>query len=275
MAFSHLQSLIITLEKVIWKEATPLITEDELKTLIDLGDTEGTLELGEKEMLYNIFEFSDLKVKNIMKHRSLIRGIPLNSDYEKVIASFTNSGYSRLAVYEDTMDSILGIVHFKDVLFNKSDSFSLKSILRSVPFIPETKSVVSLLSLFKKEKQNFAVVVDEHGSNHGIITMDDILRAVFGRITDEYNVQDKPAEERITILSPTQFIIPGDLYLNDVNQIFNIYLVSEDFDTLGGWLLEQFGYLPVPEESLQKNKIMFTVEEQSQRRIKSIRLTLQ
>ncbi len=272
--FLHLQRLINKAESIIWKTSEPLITEDELKTLIDLGDTEGTLESGEKEMLYNIFEFSDLKVRDIMRHRSLIKGIPLSADYDTVLNTFTSSSYSRLTVFEENLDSIIGIVHFKDVLFNKSKPFNLKSIIRPVPFVPETKSVVSLLSLFKKEKQNFAVVVDEHGSNHGIITMSDILKAVFGRVTDEYSIQDIPAEERITIVSPSQFLIPGDLHLGEVNQIFKIQLVSEDFDTLGGWLLEQFGYLPSAGESIQKQKLIFTVEEMSQRRIRSIRLSV-
>lgn len=104
--------------------------------------------------------------------------------------------------------------------------------------------------------------------------MSDILKAVFGRITDEYSSVDVPAEERITILSPTQFLLPGDLNLNDVNQIFTLQLDSEDFDTLGGWLLEQFGYLPSAGESYQKNKLVFTVEELSQRRIRRIKLSV-
>ncbi len=271
--FSHLQKLIQRAEKIIWKSSVPLITEDELKTLIDLGDKEGTLESGEKEMLHNIFEFSDLRVRDIMRHRSLIRGISVKADYDQTISAFTSSGYSRLTVYEENLDSIVGILHFKDVLFTKTNPFNVKTVMRTVPFVPETKSVVSLLALFKKEKQNFAIVVDEHGSNHGIITMSDILKAVFGRITDEYSLADIPAEERISILSPTQFLIPGDLHLNEINQIFTLQLYSDDFDTLGGWLLEQFGYLPASGESIQKSKLIFTVEELSQRRIRSITLT--
>lgn len=273
--FSHLQKLINQIEKAIWKTKVPLITEDELKTLIDLGDSEGTLETGEKEMLHNIFEFSDLRVRDIMRHRSLVKGIPKDAGYEQVLSAFTASSYSRLTVYEQNMDSILGIVHFKDVLFNRAKPFNVASIMRPVHFVPETKSVVSLLALFKKEKQNFAVVVDEHGSNHGIITMNDILKAVFGRITDEYSSADVPAEERITILSPSQFLLPGDLVLNDVNQIFTLQLDSEDFDTLGGWLLEQFGYLPSEGENYQHQKLIFTVEEISQRRIRRIKLSVQ
>lgn len=271
--FSHLQKLIQRAEKIIWKSSVPLITEDELKTLIDLGDKEGTLESGEKEMLHNIFEFSDLRARDIMRHRSLIRGISVKADYDQTISAFTSSGYSRLTVYEENLDSIVGILHFKDVLFTKTNPFNVKTVMRTVPFVPETKSVVSLLTLFKKEKQNFAIVVDEHGSNHGIITMSDILKAVFGRITDEYSLADIPAEERISILSPTQFLIPGDLHLNEINQIFTLQLYSDDFDTLGGWLLEQFGYLPASGESIQRNKLIFTVEELSQRRIRSIKLT--
>lgn len=157
--FSHLQKLINQIEKVIWKTAVPLITEDELKTLIDLGDSEGTLESGEKEMLHNIFEFSDLRVRDIMRHRSLVRGISADAGYDEVISAFTASSYSRLTVYEHNSDSILGIVHFKDVLFNKAKPFNVASIMRPVPFVPETKSVVSLLALFKKKNNTLQLLL--------------------------------------------------------------------------------------------------------------------
>ena len=115
-------------------------------------------------------------------------------------------------------------------------------------------------------------MVDEHGSNRGIVTMDDILKAVFGRITDEYNSRDKAAEERITLVSPSEFIIPGDILLTDINNIFGLNLVSQEFDTIGGRLLEEFGYLPETSERIKIGSVLFTVEEQSRRRIQRIRM---
>lgn len=276
--FSLLQKGINKIEGALWKNKDPIITEEELKTLIALGDKEGTLELGEKDMLYNIFELNDLRAKDIMRHRSLIKTCNINASLHQSIEAFEKSGYSRLVVIEDSIDAInaiQGILHFKDLLFfDSAQDFSVKSIMRKPLFIPESKSVISLLSTFKKEKQNFAVIVDEHGSNQGIITMDDILKAVFGRITDEHNSEGKNAEERIQIIKTNQFLIPGELSIDDFNRIFKQNFSSEAFESIGGFLLEEFGYLPQAGEILKRNNCIFTVEAQNQRRIKTIKLTV-
>jgi putative hemolysin len=276
--FSLLQKGINKIEGALWKNKDPIITEEELKTLIALGDKEGTLELGEKDMLYNIFELNDLRAKDIMRHRSLIKTCNINASLHQSIEAFEKSGYSRLVVIEDSIDAInaiQGILHFKDLLFfDSAQDFSVKSIMRKPLFIPESKSVISLLSTFKKEKQNFAVIVDEHGSNQGIITMDDILKAVFGRITDEHNSDGKNAEERIQIIKTNQFLIPGELSIGDFNRIFKQNFSSEAFESIGGFLLEEFGYLPQAGEILKRNNCIFTVEAQNQRRIKTIKLTV-
>ena len=276
--FSLLQKGINKIEGALWKNKDPIITEEELKTLIALGDKEGTLELGEKDMLYNIFELNDLRAKDIMRHRSLIKTCNINASLHQSIEAFEKSGYSRLVVIEDSIDAInaiQGILHFKDLLFfDSAQDFSVKSIMRKPLFIPESKSVISLLSTFKKEKQNFAVIVDEHGSNQGIITMDDILKAVFGRITDEHNSEGKNAEERIQIIKTNQFLIPGELLIDDFNRIFNQSFSSDSFESMGGFLLEAFGYLPQTGEILKRNNCIFTVEAQNQRRIKTIKLTV-
>ena len=276
--FSLLQKGINKIEGTLWKNKEPIITEEELKTLIALGDKEGTLERGEKDMLYNIFELNDLRAKDIMKHRSLIKTCNINASLHQSIEAFEKSGYSRLVVIEDSIDAInaiQGILHFKDLLFfDSAQDFSVKSIMRKPLFIPESKSVISLLSTFKKEKQNFAVIVDEYGSNQGIITMDDILKAVFGRITDEHNTEGKNAEERIQIIKTNQFLIPGELSIDDFNRIFKQNFSSEAFESIGGFLLEEFGYLPQAGEFLKRNNCILAVDAQSQRRIKMIKLTI-
>jgi len=276
--FSLLQKGINKIEGTLWKNKEPIITEEELKTLIALGDKEGTLERGEKDMLYNIFELNDLRAKDIMKHRSLIKTCNINASLHQSIEAFEKSGYSRLVVIEDSIDAInaiQGILHFKDLLFfDSAQDFSVKSIMRKPLFIPESKSVISLLGAFKKEKQNFAVLVDEYGSNQGIITMDDILKAVFGRITDEHNTEGKNAEERIQIIKTNQFLIPGELSIDDFNRIFKQNFSSEAFESIGGFLLEEFGYLPQAGEFLKRNNCILAVDAQSQRRIKMIKLTI-
>jgi len=213
-----------------------------------------------------------------MRHRSLIKTCNINASLHQSIEAFEKSGYSRLVVIEDSIDAInaiQGILHFKDLLFfDSAQDFSVKSIMRKPLFIPESKSVISLLGAFKKEKQNFAVLVDEYGSNQGIITMDDILKAVFGRITDEHNTEGKNAEERIQIIKTNQFLIPGELSIDDFNRIFKQNFSSEAFESIGGFLLEEFGYLPQAGEFLKRNNCILAVDAQSQRRIKMIKLTI-
>ncbi len=272
--FSKITKSINKAINMIWKSNDSIITEEELKTLIDVGDKEGTLEKGEKEMLYKIFEFSDLRVRDIQRHRSHVMAVSENATYKETLQMISDSGYSRLPVFKDDIDSVVGLIHYKDVLFytGLEKDFSITDILRPVLFVPETLSALDLLYQFKAEKRNLAIVVNEHGSHSGMVTMDDILRAVFGRITDEYNTKTLPAEERIKAISPTEFIFPGDLLLSDINAIFHLQLQSEEFDTIGGWLLEQFGYLPATTEMLKKGTLLFTIEEQVNRRIQSIRL---
>ncbi len=266
------------LVKIISKWFTPhnasQITEGELKTLFDLGGQEGILEASEKDMLHKIFEFSDLRAHDIEKSRTLVNMIDANATYQETIDFISESGYSRFPVFEGTNEDIIGIAHFKDVLFysGAESDFAIKKIVKKALFIPETKDALGILQVFKSEKQNFALIINEHGSFSGIITMDDLVRAVFGRATEGFDKKVRPAEDRITILNATEFIIPGDIEIEEINTIFKIKLKSEDSDTFGGWILETFGYLPEEGESIKKDSIMYTVQAQNNRRIQSIKM---
>lgn len=275
--FSLLSKLINKIETKIAPHKAPLITEEELKTLIDVGNKEGTLEAKEKTMLNKIFEFSDLRVRDILKPRTLVASLSVDSSYEEVVEKFSTSGYSRLPVYQDSFDNILGILHFKEVMFSSKtkpkSSFNLKKLLKKATYVPETISAISLLRLLKKEKQNMAIVVDEHGCNCGLITMDDILRSVFGRITENFDDAEGNPVNRIHVINASKFSVPGEIRLEDLNSVFPVNLDSEEFDTLGGWLLEQFGSLPSTGEALKRGNVIYLVEDQAQRRIKSVLMT--
>ncbi|MGP1587035.1 MAG: CNNM domain-containing protein [Treponemataceae bacterium] len=249
-----------------------LITEEELKTLIDTGNLEGTLGTNEKHILHNIVEFSDLRVRDICKPKALVAAVSDENDYDHILEVFSRFGYSKLPVYHESMDNIVGVLHFKD-LFNYK-SFNLKKQVRPVCYVPETITALNVLRYFKKEKQNIAIVVDEHGSNCGLITMDDILRSILGvtmRIFDD--AEDNPLN-RVEVLNTNQFIVPGEIRISDFNQAFLMNLKSEEFDTLGGWILEQFGTLPSTGEAIKRQNAIFYIEDQGQRRIKSVRVTL-
>lgn len=265
----------------LWKNDEPEITEEELKTLFDVGDEEGTLEGNEKELLNKIIEFNDIRVRDICRHRSLVKTISEDADFEETRQAFISSGFSRLPVLSTDSESdesgsrtIAGLVHYKSVLFwsGSRASFKARNVMRPVLFIPETVPVETLLKRFRTTRQSFAVVVDEHGSNAGIVTMVDIMRAVFGRMTDEYTEHQLPPEQRIRVTGKSEFLIPGDMLITDVNTSFALNLQSEECDTIGGWLLEQFGYLPENGEKIKVGNRLFIVEEQSARRIQNIRI---
>ena len=274
--FDHLSAFIEFIERKLIRHKPPLITEEELKTLIDVGGTEGTLQESEKKMLSRIFEFSDLHVRDIMKHRAIVKYVYDTDSVDTVIRAFAESGYSRLPVCKGSPETVVGVLHYKAVLFadnaiTQSKDF-IRICMRPVQFIPETLTAVELLQHFKKDKNNFAVVVDEYGGTAGIVTMDDILREGFGRTTDEYGMTELPPEKRITVISTAEFLVPGDMKLDDLNDVLKMSLYSENFDTLGGWLLERFGELPSTGEAYREDGVIFVVEDQSARRIQSVRI---
>lgn len=276
--FNQITKFIEFVEKKNNKKEMPLVTEEELKTLIDVGKNEGTLEENEKLMLNRIFEFTDLHVHDILKHRSLVVSIDINSTCDEVIKKFTQSGFSRLPVYKDTPENIVGILHYKSVLFAsnailKSKDF-VRNCMRSVLFVPESLTGIELLQKFKKEHATIAIAVDEYGSSSGLVTMNDVLRAVFGRIIDDSNANIISPEKRIKVLNTKEFIVPGDMKLDDVNEVLKMNLDSEEYDTLAGWLLEKIGELPSTGAVYKNGGTVFTIEDQSARRIQSVKIRL-
>jgi putative hemolysin len=271
------QTLAGTVQK-FWKSDDPVVTEDELKTLIDVGTREGTLEKSEKTMLYKIFEFTDLHVYDIMKHRSLIKSVPVGATRNELTALFLSAGYSRLPVYNGSPETIVGILHYKSVLFASSGEVEksdfVRKNMRPVLFIPESFTALELLAKFRKIKDDMAIALDEQGGVAGIVTMDDILRAVFGRMTDESSKNEIAPENRIKIISGKEFLVPGDMKLSDVNEVLKLKLESEEYNTLGGWLLEHFDALPSIGEALRDGNTLFVIEDQSRRRIESVRIKI-
>ncbi len=254
-----------------------VITEEELKSLISVGETEGTLEHSEKRMLYRIFEFTDLHIHDIMRHRSRVQFVPIDAPYSEVVKIFAATGYSRLPVCDGDFSNVVGMLYYKNVLLttrNRESKTFVKRSMRPALFVPETLTALELLQKFKAEQINFAVAVDEMGSNAGIVTMDDILRAVFGGTVVEHPTKELLPEKRIQAISQSEFIIPGDLRLTDVNELLNMDLDSENYDTLGGWLLEQFDALPETGEVIKVDGTVYKVENQSQRRIQLVRIKL-
>lgn len=272
--FSAISKGTASLAKNLLKDDSPLVTEEELKTLIDVGAQEGTLEASEKTMLDKIFRFNDLTVHDIMKHRSLVKSVSVDDSREKIVQMFVSTGLSMLPVYEGSKESIVGVIHYKSVLFNSeknNEKNYASSVMKNVLFVPETFTALELLAKFKKENTEFAVALNEQGFLAGVATIDDIQRVIFGRMTDD-DKSKIPAEERIKLVSANEFIVPGDLKLDDLNSILKLDLESDEYMTLGGWLLEKIGYLPSTGEIFNWKNCLFFIEDQSQRRIQQVRI---
>ena len=274
--FSLLTKFIDVIERKLVKQNRQLITDEEFKTLLEVGETEGTLEQEERRMLDRIFEFSDLTVHSIMRHRSLVRYVEVTDSLETVLRIFSESGYSRSPVIDKSPEDIVGVLHYQSVLFANAaviqGSDFVRECMKPVIFVPETFSVFELLQRFKKEQTHFAVALNEYGSMAGIVTMDDILREVFGRMTDENGAGEFPPESRISVVGSNEFIVPGDMRLDDFNSVLNLNCDSENFDTIGGWLLERFDELPPIGAVYKMESSLFIVEDQSSRRIQSVRV---
>lgn len=275
--FSKITNFITAILTRFVSESKELITEEELKSLIAVGETEGTLESSEKKMLYKIFEFTDLKVHDIMRHKSNIKFVPEDASYDTIADIFAQTGYSRLPVCKESFENVLGVLYYKNVLLagrvKKGEEKLALRCMRPALFIPETNTATELLKKFRRENVNFAVAVDENGSNIGIVTMDDIMRAVFGHSVHGDEAEAAP-ETLIVPVTAKEFIVPGDMKIDDVNELLKLELVSDDYDTLAGWLLEQFDALPEAGETIKRNGTIYKIEDQSQRRIKSVRITL-
>ncbi len=273
--FSAVSKGIAGLAKNLLKDSDEVITEAELKTLIEVGEREGTLEAAEKNMLNKIFQFNDLLVHDIMKHRAFVKSVHIDATKEELIKIFVDSGLTMIPVYEGSKDSIVGVIHYKSVLLGEKKAEYpegyIRSVMKKVLFVPETFTALELLSKFKKERTEFAVALNEHGELAGVATVDDILRVVFSRMTDEDNSKISP-EKRIKFISNREFIVPGDMHLQDVNDILKLDLESEEFMTLGGWLLEKIGSLPSTGEIFYWQNVLFIIEDQAQRRIRQVRI---
>ena len=276
--FDRLTDFLHFIERTFFPARMPLVTEEELKTLIDVGKTEGTLEADEKKMLDRIFEFSDLLCRDIMHPRTLLKFVYVTDTFQEVVSAFALSGHSRLPVCASSSENVIGVLHYKSVLFADSHIAQSKDFVRicmtPVLFVPETLPAVDLLRRFKNQKAHFAVVVNEYGESAGIVTMNDMLREVFGRVTDEYGTVDIAPEKRIKVAGANEFLVPGDMKLEDINDVLKLSLDSEYYDTLGGWLLEHFDELPPGGAVYRYKNMLFIVEDQSARRIQSVRLRI-
>ena len=249
------------------------MTEEELRTIVDVSHEKGVIESGEKELINNVFDLSDANAKDIMVPRVHVTFADVDNTYDELIAIFREDKFTRLPVYEDSKDNIIGIINMKDLLlYDRSEAFNIRDILRKPHFTYEYKSISELLVEMRQSTFNIAIVLDEYGEMAGLITLEDILEEIVGEIHDEYDEQE---EERVVKISDLEYIIEGSVSLDDVNDRLRIGFASEDYDSLGGLIIEHLDRLPqLHDEVVTEDGIRLVVESLEKNRAERVHVYL-
>ncbi|MEG0571231.1 MAG: hemolysin family protein [Oscillospiraceae bacterium] len=220
------------------------ITEEEIRLMVDAGNENGEIELCEKEMINNVFEFDDRTVDEVMTHRTEVVGVEKNDKISDVIYHAINEGFSRIPVYDNDIDNIIGIMYVKDLLAlvgcKTSEDFVINDFIRPILYVPESARCRMLFKEFKEKKTHMAVVVDDYGGTAGIVTMEDLLESIVGDIQDEYDCED----EEIKAIDENNFSLDGSISTEKVNKLFNLDLDSDDGETLGGIIANTIDRIP-------------------------------
>ncbi len=249
------------------------MTEDELRTIVDVSHEDGVIESEEKEMIYNVFDLGDARAKDVMVPRVNVTFADVNSSYNELIDLFKRDKFTRLPVYEGTTDNVIGTINMKDLLlFENKEHFCIKDILREAYFTYEYKNISELLVEMRDTSFNIAIVLDEYGETAGLITLEDILEEIVGEIHDEY---DENEEECLKKLKPNEYVIEGSMSLDDVNDRLGTELESEDYDSLGGFIIEHLDRLPeVGDEVIVESGIKLIVESLDKNRVENVHVYL-
>lgn len=249
------------------------ITENELKTYVDVSHEEGVIESEEREMIYNVFEFSDAVAKDIMIPRIDMVTAPIDCTYKDLIGIFKDSMYTRIPVYENDNDNIIGLVNIKDLIgLNNTRDFKIKDVLREAYYTYEYKKTADLLMEMRNSTMNVAFVLNEYGATVGMITMEDLLEEIVGEIRDEY---DEDEAELIQEIDDNIYLVEGSMKLDDINDAIDTKFDSEDYDSIGGLIIESLDRLPEDKESVTlEDGTILQVDGISQNRITKVKITL-
>lgn len=270
--FSLLTKAVLRLCNARTKATPDALKEKDLQLLVHIGQEDGALAAGEEALLCKAVLLQDVKLRNIMTPRTAIISVDAAATFSQVIEQFRRSRFSRLPVYDSTTKTVTGIIHYKALLFAVQERREpeLAVLQRPAIFVPEGASIFSVIRAMNANMQNIAIVIDEYGGTAGLITMDDIIAAVFNTVQDEYGKARNDPMRSVRFINTTQLIIPGALRLEDCNELLHTDFHSNYYDTIGGFLLEKKGYLPHTSEKIVCGRITFTVTHIINRRIDTI-----
>ena len=249
-------------------------TTNELRTIMEVSHEEGVLENEEKVMINNVFDFGDTQAKDIMIPRADMVFANIDDSYDDLLEIFKKEMFTRLPVYENTTDNVIGIINMKDLLLHEGpkEDFHIRNILREAHFTYEYKKISELMLEMKDYSVNFTIVLDEYGSTAGLITFEDLLEEIVGEIRDEY---DSAEEELIQQVGPNEYIIEGSMKLDDINDALELSLDSEDYDSIGGLIIELLDHLPQVGESVTTaDGIRLVVDSLDKNRIEKVHMYL-
>ena len=251
------------------------VTEEEILMMVDVGEEKGVIEDVQKEMINNIFEFDDINAGDIMTHRTDIAAIDVEDPLSDVISLAVKEGFSRIPVFEEELDNIIGIIHIKDLLpfigHQLPHETTLRSIMREAYYIPESKRCGDLFKEMTESNTHMAIVVDEYGGTAGLLTMEDLVESIVGNIRDEYD-----NEEEISQINETTFTIDGTTPIDEVNELTKVLIPDGDYDTLAGFLISKLGFLPKDGDmnEVEYKNLHFTILNVEERRIGKVRIEI-
>ena len=250
-----------------------IVTEEEIKMMVDQGEENGTIEEDEKEYINNVFEFNDITASEIMTHRTDIFAVDINTSPGELLEEIIKDDckHSRIPVYDETIDEIKGILYVKDIIKNiNKKTFKIKNIMKEAYFVSQSKLINELFKELQKNKKHIAIIVDEYGGTAGLITMEDFLEEIVGDIFDEYD----EIEEEYEKIDNKTYIISGSMPIYDVNKLLDAHIPEGDYDTISGYLQEEMGRIPSEEEIpiIETEELTFKIEEYEDKRILKVKV---
>lgn len=248
------------------------LTEDELRTIVEVSHEEGVIESEERKMINNVFDFGDSVARDIMIPRIDMTLVDVNATYDEMIDTFKEEMYTRIPVYEESNDNVIGIINMKDfLLIDHKENFNIRDFLREPLYTYEYKKTAELMLEMRQTSNNVVIVLDEYGAAAGMITLEDLLEEIVGEIRDEY---DEDEENELVEIAPSVYVVEGSMKLDDLNDRLDLELESEDYDSIGGLIIGQIDRFPLKGEEVVCEGIRLVVEELDKNRIEKIRMYL-
>ncbi|MDD4461850.1 MAG: hemolysin family protein [Eubacteriales bacterium] len=271
-----LTHLVLRLFRIDPTQVSRHVTEEEIRMMVDVGRESGAIHAEEKEMIENIFEFNDKDVSEIMTHRTNVVALDVESDFSEVLEIAVHEKYTRIPVYEENLDNVIGVLHIKDILYHAAEGlkqpFSLRHMIRTPYFVPESKQIDGLFREMQRDRIQMAIVIDEYGGTAGIVTIEDLLEEIVGNIQDEYDEE----EQEIVARGNHTFVVVGTAPLHEVGEAVGMDFPDDDYDTIAGFVISLLGRIPEENElpEVQYDRLLINVLEMDERRVSRVQLRL-